>query len=131
VTKVDDVGRQAGTRRPDACAPGPPVIRNQRRAAGAIHVEFSVGNHDGRGIVDPHLAVQRRNRRGRHRDSDCKKSESHTTGFRSSFRQLGNAQFTTLSPWPLSGLSWPVRALALALISSPQCVPASWLSPPL
>ena len=58
VADVNDVGGQPAARERGAAFPGPAVIGDQGRTAGAVGVEFAVAPHDGGGVVDPDLAVQ-------------------------------------------------------------------------
>ena len=89
VADVNDVGGQPAARERGPASPGPAVVGDQGRAAGAVGVEFAVAPHDRGGVVDSDLAVQRKDQRSQ-RENCCQKSVFHRNSGESSFTAGAN-----------------------------------------
>ena len=80
VADVNDVGGQPAARERGPAPPGPAVVGDQRRTAGAVGVELAVAQHDGGGIVDPDLAVQCKDQRSQRKNGRHKSAFHRNSG---------------------------------------------------
>src|SRR5690242_5326766 len=73
---MNDVGRQPTAGKRNSAAPSPAIIGDQRRAARAVGIEFAARLNDGRRVVYPDLAVERKNQRS-HPQGCCEENAFH------------------------------------------------------